>query len=155
MNNLLERLHASFFFFILTGPERFIKIGGYLPSAILISVAMMFQGLGTWVDAAWVLDDSEESSQTREKASNTPLKWRKRRRPVIPALLIMTATHIFGGLLFFILTRSWFMENCQVNLLVIIPLFGSHHLRLDSFTNNIHILCNHTPVDPHYIQTNI
>ncbi|EDR14899.1 uncharacterized protein LACBIDRAFT_306134 [Laccaria bicolor S238N-H82] len=114
MNNLLERLHASFFFFILTGPERFIKIGGYLPSAILISVAMMFQGLGTWVDAAWVLDDSEESSQTREKASNSPLKWRKRRRPVIPALLIMAATHTFGGLLFFILTRSWFMKSCQI-----------------------------------------
>ncbi|KAG6918119.1 hypothetical protein DXG01_016307 [Tephrocybe rancida] len=34
-NNLLERLHASFFFYVLTGPERFLKIGSYLPSAVL------------------------------------------------------------------------------------------------------------------------
>ena len=93
MNNLLERLHASFFFYIMTGPERFLKIGLYLPSAILISVAMMFHGLGIWTEASWV----EESVSPKQP---TLLKWRNRRRPVVPALCIMIANHLMGALLF-------------------------------------------------------
>ncbi|KAG8907402.1 Glycosyl phosphatidyl inositol protein transamidase complex subunit [Tulasnella sp. 403] len=48
MNNLLERLHASFFFYVLTSPRTFVNFGGYLASAILVSVAMIFGGLRLW-----------------------------------------------------------------------------------------------------------
>jgi GPI-anchor transamidase subunit GAA1 len=117
MNNLLERLHASFFFYIMTGSQRFLKIGFFLPSAILISVAMMFHGLSTWVDAAWIID-SEPTEKETWPLSATPLsiKWKNRRRPVIPVLGIMISTHFLGLLLFWTITRSWFMENYQVGL---------------------------------------
>jgi len=39
MSNLLERLHASFFLYIMTTPSSFLKIGSYLPSAVVIAVA--------------------------------------------------------------------------------------------------------------------
>ncbi|KAJ7905719.1 Gaa1-domain-containing protein [Mycena olivaceomarginata] len=95
-NNLLERLHASFFFYILTTPDRFLKIGSFLPSAVLISVAMMFGGLKLWSDSAWILD----TSIPLEKQGDTGIKWIQRSRPVIPVLGIMLSTHILGGILF-------------------------------------------------------
>ncbi len=113
MNNLLERLHASFFFYILTSPTQFLKIGSYLPSAILISIAMMIHGLGSWVDAAWfhgeiiVLDDKEEKSPVKAK-------WRRRKRPLIGVLSIMIATHLFGAVLFAIACSPFFIRNYDV-----------------------------------------
>ncbi|WVW84278.1 hypothetical protein I302_106308 [Kwoniella bestiolae CBS 10118] len=44
MNNLLERLHASYFFYLLPRPWNFIPIGHYLPSAILLSASLTIGG---------------------------------------------------------------------------------------------------------------
>ncbi|KAH0074935.1 Glycosylphosphatidylinositol:protein transamidase, GAA1 component, partial [Aureobasidium melanogenum] len=38
VNNLLEHLHQSFFFYLLMQANRFVSIGTYLPSAMLIAV---------------------------------------------------------------------------------------------------------------------
>ncbi|KAG6833694.1 hypothetical protein H0H87_002891 [Tephrocybe sp. NHM501043] len=104
-NNLLERLHASFFFYVLTGPDRFLKIGSYLPSAVLISVAMMFGGLKVWTSAAWMQLGVEKTSAN---------EWSRRRRPVLTVLGIMSATHACGALLFGVITSSWFIEHLQI-----------------------------------------
>ncbi|KIK57676.1 hypothetical protein GYMLUDRAFT_203231 [Collybiopsis luxurians FD-317 M1] len=101
-NNLLERLHASFFFYILTNFDRFVKIGNYLPSAILISVAMMFGGLQTWASAAW----TERVSGERKTSGATPLTWLKRRRPVLDIFFIVIFTHLFGAGAFFVLSSE-------------------------------------------------
>lgn len=121
MNNLSERLHASFFFYIMTSSQRFLKIGFFLPSAILISVAMMFHGLSTWVDAAWIHEiNSGPTGKESSLSLSTPssIKWRSRKRPVIVVLGIMISTHFLGLLLFWTITRSWFMDNCQVGFLI-------------------------------------
>lgn len=111
-NNLLERLHASFFFYILTGPYRFLKIGLFLPSAILISVAMMFSGLKIWTDAGWVRDDSPTDSKT-----NPPQEqWTTRKRPVLSVLRVMVSTHIIGALVFWLITRSVVINSQSVSL---------------------------------------
>ncbi|KAF5330472.1 hypothetical protein D9619_005915 [Psilocybe cf. subviscida] len=110
MNNLLERLHASFFFYIMTDSQHFLKIGLYLPSAIMVSVAMMFYGLRVWVDAAWVLEVDPSSS---EKSSLPVTTWRARKRPTLPVLSIMAATHLIGLGLFTTLASSSFLNNSQ------------------------------------------
>ncbi|EIN07262.1 Gaa1-domain-containing protein [Punctularia strigosozonata HHB-11173 SS5] len=92
-NNLLERLHASFFFYILTGPGTFLKIGSYLPAVIIISVAIMFAGLRRWVDAP----------QLGAKS-----------RPVPKALLIMACTHAAGLALFYCVNTTSYMEHPQL-----------------------------------------
>ncbi|KAJ3895691.1 Gaa1-domain-containing protein [Lentinula edodes] len=99
-NNLLERLHASFFFYVLTSFDRFVKIGNYLPSAILISVAMMFGGLQVWVDAAWT-QRSQEKPQTEGSARSI---WIRRRRPVLEVVFVMLGTHLFGAATFFFMS---------------------------------------------------
>ncbi|TEB26622.1 Gaa1-domain-containing protein [Coprinellus micaceus] len=97
MNNLLERLHASFFFYILTDATYFNKIGSYLPSAILVSVGMMFHGLDIWVMSGWRL---EEQPSEKVSSSSQERGWVSRQRPVLHALTIMMATHILGALVF-------------------------------------------------------
>ena len=111
-NNLLERLHASFFFYIMTGPEVFLKIGSFLPSAVIVSVGMMFAGLYEWVKASWIPDDAPTG--TSEKKANTKQKWIRRRKPVLQALGIVISTHVAGLLLFSVITSSFFNENQQV-----------------------------------------
>ena len=109
-NNLLEPLHASSFFYILTDHDRFLNLGSYLPSAVLVSVAMMFSGLATWVDAArrkTYPDATHNSSSTK---SGT--EWSTGPRPVLAVLGVMFATHVIGASLFCLLTtRSWVIEK--------------------------------------------
>lgn len=110
MNNLLERLHASFFFFILTAPDRFMKIGSYIPSVILISIAMMFQGLRCWVDAKWssARPLKEKANDSHKNVSLTQI------RPVLPALVIMLLTHLLGTAVFFAIRSPWFLNDQKV-----------------------------------------
>lgn len=118
MNNLLERLHASFFFYILSSPGTFLKIGHYLPSVIMISVALMFTGLREWTSAGWMKvniieplpspDSSEKNdAEDNEQPSATKEGWERRSRPVLDALLVMLATHVAGSVLFFVHHRGW------------------------------------------------
>lgn len=112
-----------------------MKIGSYLPSVVLISIAMMFGGLRAWVDAAWIRDTAEDMDKQRntdgwkdmdgqettngEKTEAFPfipveVDWSRRRRPVMKVLAIMASTHALGVLLFSIITTPWFAENAQV-----------------------------------------
>ncbi|KAJ3545014.1 hypothetical protein NM688_g5678 [Phlebia brevispora] len=123
MNNLLERLHASFFFYLLVGTNTFMKIGSYLPSAVLVSTAMLFSGLGEWVKARWVAKSETEPSSKDAKSEDihalaSPVKWVSRPRPVLPALSIMITTHLVGIVLFYLRTQVWFMDNQWVRSFV-------------------------------------
>ena len=48
INNLLEHLHQSFFFYILMETNRFVSIGTYLPSAMLISINFTITSIFLW-----------------------------------------------------------------------------------------------------------
>ncbi|KND90910.1 GPI transamidase component GAA1 [Tolypocladium ophioglossoides CBS 100239] len=49
LNNLLEHLHQSFFFYLLTQRDRFVSIGTYLPSAMLLSANFTIMAIFLWV----------------------------------------------------------------------------------------------------------
>lgn len=49
LNNLLEHLHQSFFFYILLQANRFVSIGTYLPSAMLIALNFSIAAIALWV----------------------------------------------------------------------------------------------------------
>lgn len=101
VNNLLERLHASFFFYILVNASTFLKIGFFLPAAVILSVAMMFSGLREWVDASYY----QVNFINENEGYNRPpsVTWANRPRPVLKALLTMTITHAGGSIVFFAL----------------------------------------------------
>ncbi|RAL09652.1 GPI-anchor transamidase subunit GAA1 [Aspergillus homomorphus CBS 101889] len=49
LNNLLEHLHQSFFFYLLMQTNRFVSIGTYLPSAMLIAVNFTIMAIALWL----------------------------------------------------------------------------------------------------------
>ncbi|KAK3301516.1 Gaa1-like protein [Chaetomium fimeti] len=49
LNNLLEHLHQSFFFYLLMRTERFVSIGTYLPSAMLVAANFTIMAIALWV----------------------------------------------------------------------------------------------------------
>ncbi len=111
MNNLLERLHASFFFYIMTTPSSFLKIGSYLPSAVLVAASLMFGGLGEWVRAGWVEVNDVDETPEKEMGANVPpnnskKKWIARRRDT-DAFMVVVASHLFGLTTFVVLCGAW------------------------------------------------
>lgn len=49
LNNLLEHLHQSFFFYLLMHRDRFVSIGTYLPSAMLIAANFTIISISLWM----------------------------------------------------------------------------------------------------------
>ncbi|KAG8960304.1 Glycosyl phosphatidyl inositol protein transamidase complex subunit [Tulasnella sp. 419] len=130
MNNLLERLHASFFFYVLTSARTFVKFAGYLASAILIAVAMIFWGLRLWVVAGWERatvvvyiesDMSDEKPKSSERWPNAApmVAWVPRERPVLSVLSLMGATHVVGYITFLMVKSSWFCHTLEANHLFV------------------------------------
>ncbi|KPJ00765.1 Glycosylphosphatidylinositol anchor attachment 1 protein [Papilio xuthus] len=59
LNNLLERFHQSYFFYLLASTNRFISIGQYMPSLCLLCAAMLIRALSLWVN----IQDDEKDTQ--------------------------------------------------------------------------------------------
>jgi GPI-anchor transamidase subunit GAA1 len=51
LNNLLEHLHQSFFFYLLMQANCFVSIGTYLPSAMLVAVNFTIMAMALWVES--------------------------------------------------------------------------------------------------------
>uniref|UniRef100_A0A8C1C4Z6 Glycosylphosphatidylinositol anchor attachment 1 n=1 Tax=Cyprinus carpio carpio TaxID=630221 RepID=A0A8C1C4Z6_CYPCA len=49
LNNLLERLHQSYFFYLLPSLSRFVSIGYYMPAFGLLAVILLLRALDLWV----------------------------------------------------------------------------------------------------------
>lgn len=85
LNNLLEHFHQSFFFYLLMHPERFVSIGTYLPSAMLIAVCFTLAAMRLWIDSGRDKDaDSEklqpETTQNDETSTEQITNEERQRR---------------------------------------------------------------------------
>ncbi|KAJ5679754.1 hypothetical protein N7462_007998 [Penicillium macrosclerotiorum] len=69
LNNLLEHLHQSFFFYLLMQTNRFVSIGTYLPSAMLIAGNFTIMAIALWMRTGYYSDGQSTSS-----ASSAPSK---------------------------------------------------------------------------------
>lgn len=121
MNNLLERLHASFFFYIFSAPSQFLQLPDYLPPPIIISIAMSFGGMALYVWTGW--------ERTKNEKAGTLGEWRMRYRPIMEVLCIMAATHMFGGLVFLLTTSGPFVQLLPVRCTTLIESQSSLLLR--------------------------
>ncbi|XP_071116541.1 glycosylphosphatidylinositol anchor attachment 1 protein-like [Haliotis cracherodii] len=66
LNNLLERFHQSFFFYILSGTQRYISIGIYMPPFALMVAAGLIKALALWIGA--------DSSQKKPEADSAAVQ---------------------------------------------------------------------------------
>ncbi|EFA06039.1 glycosylphosphatidylinositol anchor attachment 1 protein [Tribolium castaneum] len=66
LNNLLERFHQSFFFYLLPSSERFISIGLYMPAICLIAGALFIKACANWCQL------QENQAETEDEKTKTP-----------------------------------------------------------------------------------
>lgn len=70
VNNLLERFHQSFFFYLLVATDRFVSIGDYMPSLALMAGALLVKAFIVWLtihqsdDDVAAIDDGEKKILT-------------------------------------------------------------------------------------------
>lgn len=68
LNNLLEHLHQSFFFYLLMETRRFVSIGTYLPSAMLVAGNFTIMAVAMWLKSGHdMASDKEVEDSNKEK----------------------------------------------------------------------------------------
>lgn len=72
LNNLLEHLHQSFFFYLLMQSNRFVSIGTYLPSAMAIAAGFTIMAIHLWARSGYEQPTAKSTtiSKTARKAIN-------------------------------------------------------------------------------------
>ncbi|KAI0969068.1 GPI transamidase component GAA1 [Xylaria arbuscula] len=117
LNNLLEHLHQSFFFYLLIHKDRFVSIGTYLPSAMLIAVNFTIMAILTWVKSG----TGEATSGSTESTAVTSVETAEGKtevvtvKPSVPVaaerelylpLAIVIACHFLGALPLFVFNHT-------------------------------------------------
>lgn len=67
LNNLLEHLHQSFFFYLLMQTDRFVSIGTYLPSAMLLAANFTIMAIFLWVKSGQANPAKADKSKVEPK----------------------------------------------------------------------------------------
>ncbi|KAJ6126694.1 Gaa1-like protein [Penicillium sp. IBT 18751x] len=109
LNNLLEHLHQSFFFYLLMQTNRFVSIGTYLPSAMLIAGNFTIMAIALWMRTGYYSDsktggpaeaEAEKSKSTSEQSSSTKgqamTEEKIKGTPVAERLMAMPLTLVSG-----------------------------------------------------------
>ncbi len=65
LNNLLERFHQSFFFYLLPSTNRYISIGMYMPGFGLLGGSLVIAALGLWMKC------TTQSEKKEKQATNS------------------------------------------------------------------------------------
>lgn len=127
LNNLLEHLHQSFFFYLLMHSNRFVSIGTYLPSAMLIAGNFTIMAIALWMRTGYYPESkpdtpagekskSEKSSKTGAQKIEKAVKVNETALPerlmALP-LTLVTGLHLLG------LVPLWTFNNIfhQVSLI--------------------------------------
>ena len=119
VNNLLEHLHQSFFFYLLMQANRFVSIGTYLPSAMLIAVNFTITCILMWVQSGRPERQSPNpASPKSEKKPNMTLVKEGENVALVPSadlevvprdlfspLAIVLGIHALGLVPFYILNQ--------------------------------------------------
>jgi GPI-anchor transamidase subunit GAA1 len=111
INNLLEHLHQSFFFYILLNTNRFVSIGNYLPAAMIIAGSFSISALALWVQSGKAEAKASEAVRSGKSVNKSEMTVVKdgdhvalipkeelktvERKIFIPAVLVL-AIHLAG-----------------------------------------------------------
>uniref|UniRef100_A0A8C9QZW8 GPI-anchor transamidase component GPAA1 n=1 Tax=Scleropages formosus TaxID=113540 RepID=A0A8C9QZW8_SCLFO len=72
LNNLLERLHQSYFFYLLPSLSRFVSIGYYMPAFGLLAAILLLRALDLWVQLGSPAPGTEDGLVDGEQVRPTP-----------------------------------------------------------------------------------
>ncbi|PWY88446.1 Gaa1-domain-containing protein [Aspergillus heteromorphus CBS 117.55] len=151
LNNLLEHLHQSFFFYLLMQTNRFVSIGTYLPSAMLIAGNFTIMAIALWLRTGYYpysqqspvgspveKPTKEEQAADPPKTSNdTPKPDTKniRERQLALPLTLVVGLHLLGLLPLYIfnhIPHTYYNPATYTTILAnaVLPLLLSSSLTL-------------------------
>ncbi|XP_055855969.1 glycosylphosphatidylinositol anchor attachment 1 protein [Episyrphus balteatus] len=90
LNNLLERFHQSYFFYILVQNDRFISIGDFMPCLALMAGPLYIKAFLLWLNLNSV-DEEDSDSEKKTKA-----KEQEKELPYIKVLIFMGMIALLG-----------------------------------------------------------
>lgn len=108
LNNLLEHLHQSFFFYLLMHRDRFVSIGTYLPSAMLIAANFTIISIALWLKSGQqdqVVEkkpEENEKAKAVEKGTAEPLMTAAAERDLSLPLALVAGCQFLGVVPFYI-----------------------------------------------------
>uniref|UniRef100_A0A665W000 GPI-anchor transamidase component GPAA1 n=1 Tax=Echeneis naucrates TaxID=173247 RepID=A0A665W000_ECHNA len=74
LNNLLERLHQSYFFYLMPSLSHFVSIGYYMPAFGLLAVILLLRALDLWVQLSTPPQRTEDGVTDIEPVRGTHFK---------------------------------------------------------------------------------
>ncbi|XP_053911671.1 glycosylphosphatidylinositol anchor attachment 1 protein-like, partial [Cuculus canorus] len=97
LNNLLERLHQSYFFYLLPSLSRFISIGVYMPAFGFLILVLILKALELWMKLnKWEPGSGERLCDGSGGAGEEPLPGLL---PLVPPVLV---SHAAGVAIYFL-----------------------------------------------------
>ncbi|KAF9913016.1 Glycosyl phosphatidyl inositol protein transamidase complex subunit [Linnemannia zychae] len=106
LNNLLEHLHQSFFFYLLSDVRRYTSIGLYMPPVIILGVSFIFQALSLWGLSGDLPIELESIAEGRKDVP-VALPYSRRSRNFKVASTTMGMAIITGAAAFYLLTTEF------------------------------------------------
>uniref|UniRef100_A0A182TRU7 GPI-anchor transamidase component GPAA1 n=1 Tax=Anopheles melas TaxID=34690 RepID=A0A182TRU7_9DIPT len=98
LNNLLERFHQSFFFYLLVSNDRFVSIGDYMPSLALMAGALLIKAFIHYLSLYYSGDNDEteksvetDTVETKQKAGNIDIGY-------FSVGIVLLVAHTIGAL---------------------------------------------------------
>lgn len=114
LNNLLEHLHQSFFFYLLSGVRRYTSIGLYMPPVIILGVSFICQALSLWGVSSDLPLELEAMAHNKNAVVDLPYA-RRTRSVKVPAAVV--GLSFVAGLASFKLLTTQFGFPGEVRLL--------------------------------------
>ncbi|XP_070574447.1 glycosylphosphatidylinositol anchor attachment 1 protein-like [Ptychodera flava] len=80
LNNILERFHQSFFFYLLPSIDRYVSIGLYMPPFGLLVAVPAIYAIVLWIDmsSVSVMRDNDKSKEKEEKEEKKEMEGEKK-----------------------------------------------------------------------------
>ena len=165
LNNLLEHFHQSFFFYLLLAPKRFVSIGTYLPSAMLIAVSFTISAIGHWLQSGLSPTSApksrSQSSKSRTRSRSPVPAPIETPRALIPPLALVLVLHLAGAIPHYFFTHypsPAFLPTTLIITLSLPPLLAftippAHYQLITTFsllfpTTDLQPRTAHTPHPP-------
>lgn len=106
LNNLLERFHQSYFFYLLPATDRFISIGMYMPPLGLICGALIIKAFALWLkmqeDPSKILPaEKEAAAEVTNQPSRRQEKGSSNSFSLVPVGMTVLSTHVLGIVLLY------------------------------------------------------
>ncbi|XP_014672726.1 PREDICTED: glycosylphosphatidylinositol anchor attachment 1 protein-like [Priapulus caudatus] len=116
LNNLLERFHQSFFFYLLPSTDRYVSIGMYMPPFGLIVIPAVIKALALWIQMSTEQTANDPMDQRRKLSTDGSTSEsgdsanKNGGATLLSVLPMLTMAHLMGVGLYIFTAPTWLLD---------------------------------------------